>query len=253
MTAADTGVVERTVNTDNHAGGAAYEAPDYFDSNPDDYVANGEMPEAERDYRSWNRRPEFSQFVAGIRYRSGAENDLYDWCHDEECEPLFIDNPDAKTDQVDTQGNSLTKMEEVESQAALHGFEVEWGDYDEDSDQVKLWLHDPKVLDLMPKDYNPYTERRPFSEEELKRAKRFLKDNEHEIRELKKRPTVEDAARRLRSNPDEAEEFDRTYLKEEKDRSEREWRTKMDAAAKHFKSVEDEEERARRAYDGDAE
>jgi hypothetical protein len=135
--------------------------PHHFDTDPDDYSQSEEMSDEERAYRFRNRRPEFNQFVAGIRYRSGAEIDRYDWCYDEECEPLFIENPDSKTDQVDAQGISLSKTQEVEAQAALHGFEVEWGDYDEDSDQVKLWLHDPVVAKLIPDDYNLYTLRGP--------------------------------------------------------------------------------------------
>jgi len=189
---------------------SSYTDPHHFDTNPDDYVLSGEMPSEERLYRFWNRRPEFQEFVSNLRHATDAEVDLHDWSQDESCEPLFIEDPAGK-------------RQEVEERAAKHGFTVEWGDDDYEGNLGKLWVYDPVVEAVMPKDFNPYTLRNPqavseraaaqqaespFTEVELERALDYQRMNAHELKDLKRRPTAEETARYLRENPEEAEDFD---------------------------------------------
>jgi len=127
----------------------AYLDPHYFDTDSEDYVRNGEMPDEEFVHRFYNRRPEFGAFVNSQSDALDFEIDRYDWALDEASHPIIIDS---------------SKVDLLTERAKEAGFTTEVGDEDFDSDgggRTKMWVYDPEVMELMPRGYNPYSLRNP--------------------------------------------------------------------------------------------
>jgi hypothetical protein len=121
---------------------AALLEPGYWDTDPEDYVMNGEMPAFEWEHRTTNRRPQFKALLELLEERFDVEDDTSEWAVDEGWHSFWIplSQLQAAYDLIDGTEFSYEEREDFDSPA-------------------RLWVEDSVVAALLPEDYNPYTRR----------------------------------------------------------------------------------------------
>ena len=122
--------------------------PRYWDTDPND-TQRKYLSSDEQNYRCAHRREVFTTLLDELEARFDLEEDYWDWGIDESLQSYFI---------------PLSQVADAHQLIAERGFDYEasentYDDFWEDEDATNLWVQDPVVSALIPKDYNYYTMR----------------------------------------------------------------------------------------------